>query len=119
MLPTERGASIATTCGDGSASAPTGAGPQRVKALEVPGAARFSVPCADAPMRMGPPALGAQMAGTFSLFLLPEGCPWRFAPALEDPAAAEGSMVQGRCLRSKSSAGRRQVECQGHRGSGI
>jgi hypothetical protein len=100
MLPAERGAGIATTSGDGAARAPPGARPRRVKALEVPGAMGFSVPYADAPMRKGPPAPGAAMAGTFSLFRLPRGRLRRFAPALEDPAAAEEverSMAQGRC----------------------
>jgi hypothetical protein len=61
---------------------------------------RFSMPCAGAAMRRGPPAPGAPMAGTFGLFRLPRGHPRCFAPALEDPAAveeAEGSMAQRRC----------------------
>jgi hypothetical protein len=100
MLLMERGASIAATSGDGVARAPPGVGPQRVKALEVPGVARFSMPCAGAPMRKGPLALGAPMAGTFGLFRLPGGCSRCFAPALEDTAAAEeavGFMAQGSC----------------------
>jgi hypothetical protein len=73
--------------------------------MEVPGAARFSAPCIGAPMRRGPAALGAQMVGTFGLFLLPGGRPRCFAPELEDPAAeeeAEGSMAQGRCLGKRA-----------------
>jgi hypothetical protein len=100
MLPAERGAGIAATNGDGMDKAPPGAGPQRVKALEVPGEARFSMPCVGAPMRRGPPALGALTAGTFILFRLPRGHPRCFVPAPEDPAAAkesEGSMAQGKC----------------------
>jgi hypothetical protein len=96
MLPVERGASIAATSGDGATRAPPGAGPQSVKALEVPRVAQFSVPRASAPMRRGPPALGAPMAGTFGLFWLPMGRSRRFIPTLEDPAAAEeaeGSMA--------------------------
>jgi hypothetical protein len=100
MLPAKQGASIATTSGDSATRAPPGAGPQRVKAVEVPGAARFSVPRAGAPMHRGPPAPGAPMAGTFGLFWLPRGRPRRFVPAPEDPAVAEeaeGSMAQGKC----------------------
>jgi hypothetical protein len=100
MLPVGRGAGIAATSGDGATRAPTGAGPQRVKALEVPGAVRFSAPYASAPMRRGPPASGAPMAGTFGLFRLPGVRSRRFAPTLEDSEAAEeaeGSMAQGRC----------------------
>jgi hypothetical protein len=62
---------------------------------------RFSAPYVDTPMHMRPPALGAYRAGTFGLFLLPEGRPRCFAPKLEDPAAVEeakGSMAQERCL---------------------
>jgi hypothetical protein len=44
MLPVERGASIVATSGDGAFRAPPGAGPRRVKAMEVPEAARFSMP---------------------------------------------------------------------------
>jgi hypothetical protein len=101
MLPAERGVSIAATSGDGPARAPPGTGPRRVKALESPRAARFSAPCVGAPIRRWPPAPGAQMAETFGLFLRLGGRPRRFAPALEDPAAAEeaeGSMALGRCL---------------------
>jgi hypothetical protein len=69
--------------------------------MEVPGAARVTVPCTGAPMHRGPPALGVHRAGTFVLFLLPKGRPRRFAPELSDPVAAEeaeGSMAQGRYL---------------------
>jgi hypothetical protein len=100
MLPADRGAGNAATIGDSAARAPLGAGPRRVKALEVPGAAQFSVPCAGAPMRRGPPALGTPMAATFGLLRLPRGCPCRFVHAPEDLAAAEeveGSMAQGEC----------------------
>jgi hypothetical protein len=97
MLPAERRANIATTIGDGAAREPFGAGPQRVRAREVLGVARFSMPHAGAPMHRGPPAPGAPIAGTFGLFRLPRGHPRRFFAALEDPAAAEeeeGSMAQ-------------------------
>jgi hypothetical protein len=103
ILPAERGASVAATSG-GAFRAPPGAGPHRVKAMEVPGAMLFFAPCVGAPMRRGPPAPGAQRAGTFGLFLLPGGCPQRFAPELEDLAVAEeaeGSMARGRCLGRK------------------
>jgi hypothetical protein len=99
MLPAERGANIAATSGDGAARAPHGAGPRRVKALEDPGAAQFSMPCAGAPMWRGPPTPGAPMAGFFGLFQLPGGRPRCFTPALEGLAVAEeaeGSMAQGR-----------------------
>jgi hypothetical protein len=73
MLPAEWGACIATAIGDGMFRAPPGAGPQRVKAMEVPGVARFTVPCIGARMRRGPPAPGVHRARTFGLFLLPRG----------------------------------------------
>jgi hypothetical protein len=100
MLTAERGASIAATSGDGVARAPPGAGPRRVKAPEVLGAAQFSMPRAGTPMRRGPPTPGAPMAGTFGLFRLPRGHPRCFLHAPEDPAAAEeaeGAMAQGKC----------------------
>jgi hypothetical protein len=99
MLPAKRGASIATTNGDGVFRAPPGAGPRSVKAMEVPEVMRFSAPCVGAPMHRGPSAPGAQRVGTFSLFLLTGGCPRCFAPELEDPVVAEeaeGSMARGR-----------------------
>jgi hypothetical protein len=80
MLPEARGAGTATT-GDGAFRAPLGAGPRRVNALEVPGAARFASPCIDAPMRRGPPALGVHWAGTFALFLLPGGARGALSPS--------------------------------------
>jgi hypothetical protein len=96
MLPEVRGAG-STTTSDGTFRTPPGAGPRRVKALEVPGAARFTSPCIGTPMRRGPPALGVHRAGTFALFLLPGGRPRRFVPE-PDPAAAEeaeGSIAWG------------------------
>jgi hypothetical protein len=87
MFPEERGAGAAAI-GDGAFKAPPGAGPRRVKALEAPGAARFALSYLGAPMHRGPPAPGVHQAGIFALFLLPGGCPRRFAPEL-DPAAAE------------------------------
>jgi hypothetical protein len=48
-------------------------------------------------MRRGPPTPSVHRAGTFALFLLPGGRPWRFIPEL-DPAAAEeaeGSIAWG------------------------
>jgi hypothetical protein len=101
MLPRERGAGAGAT-GDGAFRAPPGAGPRRVKALEVPEVARFASSCIGAPMRRGPPAPGVHQAGTFALFLLPGGRPRRFIPEL-DPAAAEeaeGSIAWG-ALRKK------------------
>jgi hypothetical protein len=68
MLPAEREASIAATSSDGAFRAPPGAGPRRVKAIEVLEAARYSAPYVGAPRRRGPAALGAQRAGTFGLF---------------------------------------------------
>jgi hypothetical protein len=67
MLPGERGAGAAAS-GEGEFRAPPGAGPRRVRAPEVPGAARFASPCLGTPMRRGPPALGVHRAGTFALF---------------------------------------------------
>jgi hypothetical protein len=94
MLPEAQGAGAK---GDGAFRAPPDAGPRRVRALEVPGAARFTVPRIGAPRRKGPPAPGAHRAGTFSLFLLPGGRPRRFAPELVPAAAeeAEGSIGLG------------------------
>jgi hypothetical protein len=95
MLLGARGAGAAAT-GDGVFRAPPGAGPRRVKALEVPGAARFATPCIGAPMRRGPLAPGIHRAGTFALFLLPRGRPRRFAPELDPVVAeeAEGSIAR-------------------------
>jgi hypothetical protein len=96
MLPEARGASAAATS-DGASRAPPGAGPQRVRAPEAPGAARFASPRIGTPRFRGPPALGVHRAGIFVLFLLPGGRPRRFVPEL-DPAAAkeaEGSIAQG------------------------
>jgi hypothetical protein len=104
ILPAGWGASITATSGDSAFRAPPGAGPRRVRAMVVPGAARFSAPCIGASMRRGPLIPGAQRAGTFGLFLLPGGRPCHFAPELEDSAAAEeaeGSMAWGRCLGRK------------------
>jgi hypothetical protein len=83
--------------GDGAFRVPLGAGPRRVKALEVPGAAHFTSPRIGAPRRRGPPALGVHRAGIFSLFLLPGGRPRRFAPELALAAAedVEGSIAWG------------------------
>jgi hypothetical protein len=72
MLLEAWGAGAAAT-GDGAFRAPPGAGPRRVRALEVPGAARFASPRIGALMHRGPPAPGVHRAGTFVLFLLPEG----------------------------------------------
>jgi hypothetical protein len=72
MLPGVRGASAITT-GDGAFRVPLGTGPRRVKALEVPRAARSTTPCIGIPMHRGPPALGVHWAGTVALFLLSGG----------------------------------------------
>jgi hypothetical protein len=81
MLPTGRGAYITAATGDNAFRAPPGAGPRRVKAMEVPGVARFTAPYVGTPMRRGPPAPVVHRAGTFVLFLLPRGRPRRFAPS--------------------------------------
>jgi hypothetical protein len=97
MLPAGRGACAAAT-GDGAFRAPPGAGPRRVKAMEVPGAAWFAAAGVGAPMRRGPLAPGVHRAGTFALFRLPGGHPRPFAPELVDPVAAEeaeGSVARG------------------------
>jgi hypothetical protein len=99
MLLAVQGASIAAASNDGAFRAPHGVGARRVKAMEVPEAARFSAPSVGAPMCRGPLAPGAQRAGTFGLFLLPGGRPRCFALELEDAAVmeeAEGSMARGR-----------------------
>jgi hypothetical protein len=64
---------------------------------------RFSPPHAGAPMRRGPPTLGALMASSFGLFLLPRGRPQCFFPVAVDPAVVEeeeGSMAPGSSLSS-------------------
>jgi hypothetical protein len=101
MLPEARGAGAAATGDDALRELP-GARPRRVKAMEFPGAVRFASPCIGAPMRRGPPALGVHQAGTFALFLLPGGRPWRFIPepALAAAEEAEGSIAWG-ALRKK------------------
>jgi hypothetical protein len=81
MLPKVRGAGTAAK-GDSAFRAPPGARPRRVRALEVPGAARFAVPRIDAPRHKGPPAPGAHRGGTFSLFLLPGGTRGALPPSL-------------------------------------
>jgi hypothetical protein len=105
MLPTGRGACVAAATDDGAFRAPPGAGPRRVKAMEVPGTAWLAAPCGGAPMRRGPLTPGAHRAGTFGLFQLPGGRPRRFAPELADPTAAEeaeGSITRG-SIRGRSS----------------
>jgi hypothetical protein len=64
---------VAAATGDGAFRATPGAGPRRVKAMEVPGVAWFAAPYVGAPMRRGPLAPGVHRAGTFVLFLLPGG----------------------------------------------
>jgi hypothetical protein len=88
MLPEARGAGAAAR-GDGAFRAPPGDGPRRVRVLKVPGAARFTPPRIGAPRRRGPLVSGVHRVGTFSLFLLPEGRPRRFAPKLVSAAAEE------------------------------
>jgi hypothetical protein len=48
-------------------------------------------------MRRGPLAPSVHRAGTFALFLLPGGRPWRFTPELDSAVAeeAEGSIGLG------------------------
>jgi hypothetical protein len=96
MLPGARGAGTAAR-GNDAFKAPPGAGPRRVRAQEVPSAARFAMPRIGAPRRKGPPVMGTHRAGTFSLFLLPGGRLRRFAPELVPAAAeeAEGSIGSG------------------------
>jgi hypothetical protein len=96
MLPEARGAGAAAR-GDGAFIAPLGAGPRRVRALEVPGVARLAMPRIGAPRRKGPPTPGAHRVGTFFLFLLPRGRPRHFAPKLVPAVAeeAEGSIGLG------------------------
>jgi hypothetical protein len=96
MLPEVRGAGAAAK-GDDAFRAPPDAGSRRLRALEVPGAARFAMPRIGALRHKGPPTPGAHLAGTFSLFLLPGGRPRRFAPELVLAAEeeAEGSIGLG------------------------
>jgi hypothetical protein len=96
MLLGARGAG-ATSRGDGAFRAPPGAEPRRVRALEVPRAARFAVPRIGTLRHRGPPVPGIHRAGTFSLFLLPGGRPRRIAPELVPVAVeeAEGSIGLG------------------------
>jgi hypothetical protein len=115
MLPTGREASVAAATSDGMLRAPPGVEPRRVKAMEVPGAARFAAPCGGAPMRREPPAPGVHRAGTFGLFRLPGGRPRCFTPELADPAAAEeaeGSIAQG-SIRGRSSTRRGGLSAEG------
>jgi hypothetical protein len=113
MLPEERGAGAAAS-GDGEFRA----GPQRVKAPEVPGTARLASFYLGSPMCRRPPVPGAHRAGTFSLFLLPGGRPRRFVPEL-DPAAKEleGSMSSG--ARDRKWHRRKRVRCRRSRGGCI
>jgi hypothetical protein len=107
MLPEARGAD-ATASGDGKFRAPPRGGPLKVRALEVPAAARLASPCRGAPMQRGPPVPGAHWAGIFALLPLPGGRPRRFVPELGPVAAVEleGSMARGRRRRS-GTGGRR------------
>jgi hypothetical protein len=98
VLPEAWGAGASAAArGNGAFRAPPGAGPRRVRVLEVAGAARFAVPHIGAPRCKGPPAPGAYQAGTFSLFLLPGGRPRHFAPELVPVVVeeAEGSIGLG------------------------
>jgi hypothetical protein len=72
MLPGARGAGAAAS-GDDDFRAPPGARPLRVRAPEVPVAARFASSCLGAPMRRGLPTPGVHRAGIFALFPLPGG----------------------------------------------
>jgi hypothetical protein len=113
MLPGERGAGAAAN-GDGE----FGAGPQRVRAPEVPGAVWLASSGLGAPMCRGPPVPGVHRVGTFSLFLLPGGRPWRFVPELGLAAEElEGSMSLG--AREEKWHGRKKVRCQRFRGGCI
>jgi hypothetical protein len=89
---------IAAARGDGAAKAPRVARSQRIRAKEALRAARFSLPRTGTPVRRGPPAPDAPMAGSFGLFLLPRGHPRRFFPMAVDPVTVEeeeGSMALG------------------------
>jgi hypothetical protein len=107
MLPEAQGAGAAA-CGDGKFRAPPRGGPLKVRALEVPAAARLASPCRGAPMRRGLPAPGVHWAGIFALLPLPGGRPRRFVPELGPAVAAEleGSMARRRRRRS-GTGGRR------------
>jgi hypothetical protein len=96
MLPEVRGAGTAAS-GDGEFRAPPRTGPLRVRAPEVPEAARLALPYLSVPMRKGPPTLGVHWVGIFAFFPLPRGRSRRFAPELDLAAAEEleGSMSSG------------------------
>jgi hypothetical protein len=118
MLPEARGAGAAAR-GDGEFRAPPHEGPLRVRAPEVPEAARIASPYLGAPMWRGPPALGVHWAGIFALLPLPGGRPRCFAPELGPTAAAEleGSMSSG--ARKQEWHWRKEVKCQRSRGRSI
>jgi hypothetical protein len=79
MFPGARGVGAAAS-GDGEFRAPPSAGPLRVRAPEVPEAARFTSSCLGAPMRRGPPAPGVHRARIFTLFPLPGGASVALGP---------------------------------------
>jgi hypothetical protein len=109
----------ATASGDGEFRAPPGTGPLRVRAPEVPEAARFASSCLSALIRRGPPAPGVHRAGIFALFPLPGGRPRHFAPELA-PAATEeleGSMSSGAWKQKWH--WRKEVKCRRSRGGSI
>jgi hypothetical protein len=118
MLPGARGAGAAAS-GDGEFRAPPRAGALRVRAPEVPEAARFASSCLGAPMRRGPPAPGVHRAGIFTLCPLPGVRPRRLAPELGPATAteAEGSISLG--AWGKRWHWRKEVKCQRSRGDSI
>jgi hypothetical protein len=110
MLPKARGAGAAAR-GNGEFKAPPCVGPLRVRAPEVPEAARIASLYLGTPMRRGPLALGVHWAGIFVPLPLPGGRPRRFVPELGPVAAAEleGSMARGRRSRSGTGGRRRSA----------
>jgi hypothetical protein len=118
MLPEARGVGAATS-GDGEFRAPPRAGPLRVRAPEVPEAARFASSYLGAPMRRGPLALGVHRAGIFTLFPLPMGCPWCLAPELGPAAATEAEGSINLMAWRKRWHWRKEVKCRRSRGDSI
>jgi hypothetical protein len=93
----------ATATGDGAFRAPPSARPRMVKAMEVPGAARFATPDIGAPMRRGPLAPGIHRAGTF-LVPAARGAPTAFHPRARRSSgggAGRGIHRSGKYLKKK------------------
>jgi hypothetical protein len=118
MLPGAWGAGAAAS-GDDKFRAPPRAGPLRVRAPEVPEAARFALSSLGAPMRRRPPTPGVPRAGIFTLCPLPGVRPWRLAPELGPAAATEADGSISLEAWGKRWHWRKEVKCQRSRGDPI